>query len=56
MVEGHAPRYGAVTYNDKGEVAGAIVMMLRFANNGQVIKDVKRRIEKRRQSKTLPEG
>ena len=28
---GTATRYGAVTYNDEGEVAGAIVMMLKGA-------------------------
>ncbi|HQV98270.1 MAG TPA: CusA/CzcA family heavy metal efflux RND transporter, partial [Saprospiraceae bacterium] len=54
VVEGHATRYGAVTYNDQGEVAGAIVMMLKGANSSQVIKDVKERIENIR--KTLPEG
>ncbi|MFZ1579910.1 MAG: CusA/CzcA family heavy metal efflux RND transporter, partial [Saprospiraceae bacterium] len=54
VVEGHATRYGAVTYNDQGEVAGAIVMMLKGANSSQVIKDVRERIENIR--KTLPEG
>lgn len=54
VTEGHATRYGAVTYNDEGEVAGAVVMMLKGANSSQVIKDVKARIEQIR--KTLPEG
>ena len=51
---GHATRYGALTYNDDGEVAGAVVMMLKGANSSQVIKDVKKRIEEIQ--KTLPEG
>jgi cobalt-zinc-cadmium resistance protein CzcA len=52
--EGFATRYGAVTYNDEGEVAGAVVMMLKGANSNEVIKNVKQRIEEIR--KTLPEG
>jgi heavy metal efflux system protein len=51
---GTATRYGAVCYNDKGEVAGAIVMMLKGANSSAVIKDVNERIEQIK--KTLPEG
>lgn len=51
---GYATRYGAMTYNDKGEVAGAVVMMLKGANSSAVIKDVKTRIEQIQ--KTLPEG
>jgi cobalt-zinc-cadmium resistance protein CzcA len=51
---GHAIRYGALTYNDEGEAAGAIVMMLKGANSNVVIKDVKDKIEQIR--KTLPEG
>ncbi|MEO6135028.1 MAG: CusA/CzcA family heavy metal efflux RND transporter, partial [Ginsengibacter sp.] len=51
---GNAVRYGAMTYNDEGEVAGAIVMMLKGANSNEVIKNVKERIEQIR--KTLPEG
>ncbi len=54
VTEGAATRYGAVTYNDQGEVAGAVVMMLKGANSSQVIKDVKKRIEQI--TKTLPEG
>ena len=49
-----ATRYGAMCYNDQGEVAGAIVMMLKGANSSEVIKDVKKRIEQIQ--KTLPEG
>lgn len=51
---GHATRYGALTYNDEGEVAGAIVMMLKGANSNEVIKDVKERIANIQ--KTLPQG
>lgn len=43
---GYATRYGAMTYNDQGEVAGAIVMMLKGANSSEVIKAVKERVEK----------
>jgi len=51
---GSATRYGAMCYNDKGEVAGAIVMMLKGENSSDVIKNVKERIAQIR--KTLPEG
>jgi cobalt-zinc-cadmium resistance protein CzcA len=51
---GHATRFGALCLNDEGEVAGAIVMMLKGANSSQVIKRVKTKIEQI--SKTLPEG
>ncbi len=51
---GSATRYGAVCYNDKGEVAGAVVMMLKGANSSQVIKDVKNKIAQI--EKVLPEG
>jgi heavy metal efflux system protein len=54
VVEGSATRYGAVTYNDQGEVASGIVMMLKGANSNEVIKNVKERIEQIRT--TLPEG
>jgi cobalt-zinc-cadmium resistance protein CzcA len=47
-------RYGAMTYNDKGEVVGALVLMLKGANSSLVIGKVKERIEQIR--KTLPEG
>ncbi|MBL0099502.1 MAG: efflux RND transporter permease subunit [Saprospiraceae bacterium] len=43
-----------MTYNDQGEVAGGVVMMLKGANSSLVIKDVKDRIDQIR--KTLPEG
>ena len=51
---GSAPRYGAMTYNDQGEVVGAIVLMLKGANSSLVIANVKERIEQIK--KTLPEG
>lgn len=51
---GYATRYGAMCYNDQGEVAGAIVMMLKGANSSEVIKNVKERIAQIQ--KTLPEG
>ena len=38
---GSATRYGAMCYNDEGEVAGAVVMMLKNANSSDVIKNVK---------------
>ena len=51
---GHATRYGAMAYNTQGEVAGAIVMMLKGENSSHVIKKVKERIAQI--EKTLPEG
>jgi heavy metal efflux system protein len=51
---GHAIRYGALCYDDEGEAAGAIVMMLKGANSSEVIKSIKERIEAIK--KTLPEG
>ncbi len=51
---GNANRFGAMTYNDKGEVSGAVVMMLKGENSREVIAAVKERIE--RIKKTLPEG
>lgn len=51
---GNAVRYGALTYKDKGEVAGAVVLMLKGANASEVVQSVKNRIEQIK--KTLPEG
>lgn len=51
---GFAIRYGAMCYNDKGEVAGAVVMMLKGENSSKVIKAVKEKITQIQ--KTLPEG
>lgn len=52
--EGSAIRYGAMVRDDRGEVAGGIVMMLKGENSSRVIRAVKERIEAIR--KTLPEG
>jgi len=51
---GHAVRYGAMTWMDQGEVAGAVVLMLKGENASNVIKKVKDKMESIR--KTLPEG
>jgi cobalt-zinc-cadmium resistance protein CzcA len=51
---GHAVRYGAMTYGSEGEVAGAVVLMLKGENASQVIKGIRNRMEQIR--KTLPEG
>jgi len=51
---GFATRFGAMCYNDDGEVSGAVVMMLKGANSSDVIKNVKERIAQIQ--KTLPEG
>jgi cobalt-zinc-cadmium resistance protein CzcA len=51
---GSATRYGALCYNDQGEVSGAVVMMLKGANSSEVIANVKEKVEQIRQ--TLPEG
>lgn len=52
--EGTATRYGAICYNDEGEVAGGIVMMLKGANSSAVVKRVKERMEQ--VQRNLPEG
>lgn len=51
---GTAIRYGAVNYNNLGEVAGGVVMMLKGENSSKVIKSVKERMKQIK--KTLPEG
>ncbi len=51
---GYATRYGAMTYNDQGEVSGAIVLMLKGENANKVIKNIKERLTEI--EKTLPEG
>ena len=51
---GSAIRYGAMTYNDEGEVAGAVVMMLKGENSSLVVKRVKDKIAEIQ--KMLPEG
>ncbi|PWD98201.1 CusA/CzcA family heavy metal efflux RND transporter [Marinilabilia rubra] len=51
---GHAPRFGAFTYNGKGEAVGGKVMMLRGENPAEVIANVKERLP--RVKDALPEG
>lgn len=51
---GYSTRFGAMCYNDKGEVAGAVVMMLKGENSNEVIENIKTRIAQIQ--KTLPEG
>jgi cobalt-zinc-cadmium resistance protein CzcA len=51
---GFATRYGAMTFNDTGEVSGAIVLMLKGENANEVIGNIKQRLEKIQES--LPEG
>lgn len=51
---GSAIRYGAMTYNAQGEVAGAVVMMLKGENSSVVVKRVKDKIAAIQ--KMLPEG
>lgn len=51
---GFANRYGALTFNDEGEVSGAIVMMLKGGNSNVVIDNIKAKIEQI--SESLPEG
>lgn len=54
VVEDHATRFGAITYNTNANNAGAVVMMLKGANSSDVIKAVKVRVAEIQ--KTLPEG
>ncbi len=51
---GMSTRYGAMCYNDQGEVAGAVVMMLKGENSSKVIGAVKQKIAEIQ--KTLPAG
>ncbi len=51
---GSATRYGAMTYNNYGEVTGAVTMMLKGENSSAVVKRVKERMAQI--EKTLPEG
>ncbi len=54
VILGNATRFGSMCYNDKGEVAGAVVMMLKGENSNKVIQNIKERIAQIQ--KTLPEG
>jgi cobalt-zinc-cadmium resistance protein CzcA len=51
---GHAVRYGATVFNNQGEVAGAVVMMLKGENSSKVIASIKSKIKEI--EKSLPEG
>lgn len=51
---GNANRYGAMTYNNEGEVVGAVVMMLKGENSNAVVHRVKERMAQI--EKNLPEG
>ncbi len=51
---GHAPRFGAVTYNAQGEVVSGQVLMFKGANSYKTVQAVKERVEQVRAS--LPEG
>jgi cobalt-zinc-cadmium resistance protein CzcA len=47
-------RYGALTFEDEGEVSGAVVLMLKGENASEVIKGIEKRMKQI--EKTLPEG
>ena len=51
---GEATKFGATAYNADGEVAGAVVMMLKGENSKQVIADIKTKIATIQES--MPEG
>jgi cobalt-zinc-cadmium resistance protein CzcA len=51
---GEATKFGATAFNADGEVAGAVVMMLKGENSKQVIADIKTKIATIQE--TLPEG
>lgn len=51
---GAAPRYGAITWNGKGEVVGGQTLMLKGENSYEVVMAVKERIAEIQ--KSLPEG
>lgn len=51
---GNKPRYGALTYNGKGEVVGGMTLMLKGENSFEVVGRVKERIKSIQTS--LPDG
>jgi cobalt-zinc-cadmium resistance protein CzcA len=51
---GHAPRYGAMTQDGKGEAVGGIVLMMKGANANETLKEVHKRVDELQAS--LPEG
>lgn len=54
LQDGHAPRFGAISMDGKGEVVGGITLMYRGANSSQVIKNVHDKVELIQTS--LPKG
>ncbi len=52
--EGHAIRYGSMTYNGEQEVAGAVVMMVKGGNSSRTVELVKQKVEEVK--KILPPG
>jgi cobalt-zinc-cadmium resistance protein CzcA len=51
---GYANRFGAMTYNDQGEVVGAVVLMIKGENSSAVVERIKEKIAQI--ETTLPEG
>lgn len=51
---GYATRFGAMTYNNEGEVVGGLVLMLKGENSNAVVRRVKERMAQ--VEKSLPEG
>jgi cobalt-zinc-cadmium resistance protein CzcA len=51
---GKAPRFGATTYNGKGEVVSGLVLMLKDENAAKITSAVEKRVEQINQN--LPEG
>jgi len=51
---GHAPRFGALTMDGKGEAVGGITLMLKGENAYEVVQRIENRVEKIRTG--LPEG
>lgn len=51
---GSATKYGAMTYNNEGEVTGAVTMMLKGENSNAVVHRIKEKITEI--EKTLPDG
>ncbi len=54
IIEGSAPRFGAMTMNGEGEAVGGIALMLKGENAYAVTKRIEDRVEE--VQKTLPEG
>ncbi|KAB2805347.1 CusA/CzcA family heavy metal efflux RND transporter [Phaeocystidibacter luteus] len=54
IIEGHAPRFGAMTMDGEGEAVGGIVLMLKGENAYAVTKRIEARVEEIQS--TLPDG